>query len=772
MPHSIRDFYLNNSPANRNPSYPSSSNYNTISSSSAFGVNSLGHSATNNTSRSSAINASSSASGNINNSNSPPPRGYSSSFNTTYNINPSSLPSYTYTNRYLQQRVPATTGSNNTPGAHPSRMPQYPPPQYQYYGNAASSNSYNSEGNEGGYSTGVGHNNSYYGGGNSDRYNASYSSYGMNGGTPSSIGGTQSKTVCRMDCRYCSAVVCLRGMKAMLLADTSVELYSTDHPPGSVQLIDKDYTTSNCKCKIRDVACRVCGNVIGYHITQPCQQCLKAPNNGHFWMFHTEGVVGQERLNMDLGKLVQELVRFPHSAAGATNEFGEARRLPVATGFDQREYIRSSGRTEGPRMATEEPRTEASTTRMTSFARLLRQQRHGYINFSPPPYPLPPQPHILNSSPTPITPTPTTSSSSQDQFQQSNYSPASELPVSPSTAAALMDLTLSQFLQPMRWEQLPHPDLDIDLDPNTMGGEPLFAGDWMELVRRIAETAAANMSLALDQEEETEQYMARMIEEHHRRQLQQEMSERAGLDTNSSSASGSSEGRSAIDEDSSVIELIPDHSEDSQSSESGSSDAIEVDLEAGVMPTEDEEGVVAHLITRVDDIVITNAPLNTVLSDNKDEDEEMDVNGEPTGRGRTLERRQLDSLTDPNDAITPPGQETSTISHTPATESNRARRRRGQSLSGNTHSGIVTDAPPLHDRPTHRRRNSSSSSGSSSVSSDRSAYFSTDTCPAMVLTSAMIAKAAASAAAADAASAANNLLFGRRSRREYDMMCR
>ncbi|KAI8358252.1 FAM72 protein-domain-containing protein [Mortierella sp. GBAus27b] len=124
---------------------------------------------------------------------------------------------------------------------------------------------------------------------------------------------THAKTVFRIDCRYCSAVVCLRGMKAMLLADTSVELFSTDHPPGSVQLINKDYTTPNCRCRIRDVACCVCGNEVGYHITQPCQECLKAPNNGHFWMFHTDGVAGQERLAMDLGKLVYELVSLHHA---------------------------------------------------------------------------------------------------------------------------------------------------------------------------------------------------------------------------------------------------------------------------------------------------------------------------------------------------------------------------------------------------------------------------------------------------------------------------
>lgn len=41
----------------------------------------------------------------------------------------------------------------------------------------------------------------------------------------------------------------------------------------------------------------ISGNVLGYHITQPCQQCMEACNNGHLWMFHTEAVTSEERLD-------------------------------------------------------------------------------------------------------------------------------------------------------------------------------------------------------------------------------------------------------------------------------------------------------------------------------------------------------------------------------------------------------------------------------------------------------------------------------------------
>ena len=41
----------------------------------------------------------------------------------------------------------------------------------------------------------------------------------------------QSKPVYVLDCGLCESTVCVRGMKAMLLADRSRELYSTDLPP-------------------------------------------------------------------------------------------------------------------------------------------------------------------------------------------------------------------------------------------------------------------------------------------------------------------------------------------------------------------------------------------------------------------------------------------------------------------------------------------------------------------------------------------------------------
>lgn len=41
---------------------------------------------------------------------------------------------------------------------------------------------------------------------------------------------TPVKPVYKLNCRHCTTTVCARGMKAILLADTTIELYSTDTP--------------------------------------------------------------------------------------------------------------------------------------------------------------------------------------------------------------------------------------------------------------------------------------------------------------------------------------------------------------------------------------------------------------------------------------------------------------------------------------------------------------------------------------------------------------
>merc|ERR1719198_54699 len=108
----------------------------------------------------------------------------------------------------------------------------------------------------------------------------------------------RSKAVCQLFCKFCCNEVCKRGMKAILLGDISIELFSTDLPPTTaVELVNDEYTTQSCQCRIRDVACLECGNVVGYHVTTPCTLCLSACHNGHFWMFHSQCLTSSERID-------------------------------------------------------------------------------------------------------------------------------------------------------------------------------------------------------------------------------------------------------------------------------------------------------------------------------------------------------------------------------------------------------------------------------------------------------------------------------------------
>lgn len=99
-------------------------------------------------------------------------------------------------------------------------------------------------------------------------------------------------------CKFCKQVLSYRGMKAVLLGDTEIDLFSTDIPPtNAVDFIGRCYFTEICKCKLKDIACLKCGNIVGYHVIVPCCSCLLSCNNGHFWIFHSQAVYGINRLD-------------------------------------------------------------------------------------------------------------------------------------------------------------------------------------------------------------------------------------------------------------------------------------------------------------------------------------------------------------------------------------------------------------------------------------------------------------------------------------------
>ena len=65
----------------------------------------------------------------------------------------------------------------------------------------------------------------------------------------------RNKIVYKLTCTYCKIPVCNRAMRAILLADTKIELYSTDIPPKLLVTMDEDRMTSGCNCRIRDTVC-------------------------------------------------------------------------------------------------------------------------------------------------------------------------------------------------------------------------------------------------------------------------------------------------------------------------------------------------------------------------------------------------------------------------------------------------------------------------------------------------------------------------------------
>ncbi|KAG2209117.1 hypothetical protein INT46_006281 [Mucor plumbeus] len=77
------------------------------------------------------------------------------------------------------------------------------------------------------------------------------------------------KHVYRIECNDCSSVLTDRGMNAVLLSNRSVQLFSTDLLPDTVAFVHGDYAAASCSCRVRDIACKNCGNVVGYHVNVP-----------------------------------------------------------------------------------------------------------------------------------------------------------------------------------------------------------------------------------------------------------------------------------------------------------------------------------------------------------------------------------------------------------------------------------------------------------------------------------------------------------------------
>ena len=88
-------------------------------------------------------------------------------------------------------------------------------------------------------------------------------------------------------CSDCGRLASVRGMQVSLLADTDVQLFSSDEilPTVVVREATRRPIKNACSCEICDMVCRHCGTELGYKVVGPCEDCLGAENNGHYHMF-------------------------------------------------------------------------------------------------------------------------------------------------------------------------------------------------------------------------------------------------------------------------------------------------------------------------------------------------------------------------------------------------------------------------------------------------------------------------------------------------------
>ena len=56
------------------------------------------------------------------------------------------------------------------------------------------------------------------------------------------------KVVQELSCAFCEAQLCRRGMRALLLADTATELFSTDVRPAPCSLVGDECVAASVRC--------------------------------------------------------------------------------------------------------------------------------------------------------------------------------------------------------------------------------------------------------------------------------------------------------------------------------------------------------------------------------------------------------------------------------------------------------------------------------------------------------------------------------------------
>ncbi|RVD90978.1 FAM72 domain containing protein [Tubulinosema ratisbonensis] len=74
-------------------------------------------------------------------------------------------------------------------------------------------------------------------------------------------------------CKECSILVAPKAYESVLLTNQTIPLFSTNEHCNNTREVYNQYTSAYCSCKVRDIACKNCGNIVGYNIYRLCKLC-------------------------------------------------------------------------------------------------------------------------------------------------------------------------------------------------------------------------------------------------------------------------------------------------------------------------------------------------------------------------------------------------------------------------------------------------------------------------------------------------------------------
>jgi len=118
--------------------------------------------------------------------------------------------------------------------------------------------------------------------------------------TQASLDDDSSRNAYTLSCKFCANVLTRRGMRARLVADARIHIWSTDEKP-AVKMVGSSYATTTCQCQLIDIACEKCDTVVGYHIagSEPCETCSRSNHNAHYHLLRTNQTIGVQNLNVE-----------------------------------------------------------------------------------------------------------------------------------------------------------------------------------------------------------------------------------------------------------------------------------------------------------------------------------------------------------------------------------------------------------------------------------------------------------------------------------------